>query len=94
MRRRCAWLALPDDAKAPVVWARKNIAVTSCPRSLITTESEALVEEFLVRRRLGGTVFKELGARQIEAFLILEQALAAEGSDGEHNTRRDLSKLS
>jgi hypothetical protein len=61
---------------------------------LITAESEALVEEFLVRRRLGGIVLSELSARQVEAFLILEQALGTERGNGEHNTRRDLSKLS
>jgi hypothetical protein len=77
-----------------VVWARKNIAVTRCPKSEITAESEALVEDFLVRRHLGGIDFSELSARQVEAFLILEQALAAEGNNGEHSTRRDLSKLS
>jgi len=53
-----------------------------------------LVEEFLVKRRMGGMDFKELSARQVEAFLILDQALAAEGNDGGHNTRRDLSKVS
>ena len=37
-----------------------------------------MVEEFLVRRRLGGISFGELTARQVEGFLILEQALAAE----------------
>ena len=31
-----------------------------------------------MRRRLGGMNFEELSARQVEAFLILEQALAAE----------------
>ena len=37
-----------------------------------------MVEDFLVRRRLGGMNFGELSVRQVEAFLILEQALAAE----------------
>jgi hypothetical protein len=38
----------------------------------VTAESLGLVEEFLVRRRLGGLDFDELSARQVEAFLILE----------------------
>jgi hypothetical protein len=59
------------------------VAIESCPKSYITGESEGLVEDFLVRRRLGGTSFEELSARQVEGFLILEQALAAElRSDG------------
>ena len=54
------------------------MASDSCPKSYITAESEGLVEDFLVRRRLGGMNFGELSARQVEGFLILEQALAAE----------------
>jgi len=69
---------LSDTGRAAPVWARKTIAIESCPKSYITAESEGLVEEFLVRRRLGGTDFGELSARQVEAFLVLEQALAAE----------------
>jgi hypothetical protein len=57
--------------------------VESCPKSYITPESEGLVEEYLVRRRLGGLKFDELSARQVEAFLILEQACAAEAAAGQ-----------
>jgi hypothetical protein len=46
-----------------------------------------LVEEFLVRRRLGGIAFGELSARQVEAFLVLEQALAAEELAGRRAER-------
>jgi hypothetical protein len=77
-----------------IVWARKDVAVSSCPKSLISAESEALVEEFLVRRRLGVMDLATLSARQVEAFLVLGNALAAERSNGEHNTRRDPSKFS
>jgi hypothetical protein len=60
------------------------VATESCPKSYITAESEGLVEEFLVRRRLGGMEFGELSARQVEGFLILEQALTSEmRRDGE-----------
>jgi hypothetical protein len=69
------------------VWARKTIAIDSCPQSYITAESEGLVEEFLVRRRLGGIDFDELSARQVEAFLVLEQALAAEELTGRRAER-------
>jgi hypothetical protein len=60
------------------VWARKTVAIEICPKSYITAESEGLVEEFLVRRRLGGISFGELSARQVEAFVVLEQALTEE----------------
>ena len=95
MRRRCGWIADASKGEAnTLVWARGGVALTCCPKPAVTPESEALVEEFLVRRRLGGMDFESLSARQVEAFLILEQALAAELSDGEHNTRPNLSKLS
>jgi hypothetical protein len=42
------------------------------------------VEEFFVRRRLRGMDFRELSARQVEAFVILEQAFAAELPAGQH----------
>jgi hypothetical protein len=45
------------------------------------------VEDFLVRRRLGGMQFSELTARQAEAFLILEKALVTEMKNGQHDGR-------
>jgi DNA replicative helicase MCM subunit Mcm2 (Cdc46/Mcm family) len=72
------------------VWARRGIALRTCPKSYITAESLTLVEEFFVRRRLGGMNFTELSARQVEAFVILEKALAKEMNDGQQNTRQDL----
>jgi hypothetical protein len=69
------------------VWARRGIALRTCPKSYITAESLTLVEEFFVRRRLGGMNFAELSARQVEAFVILEKALATEMNDGQQNTR-------
>jgi hypothetical protein len=70
------------------IWARADVAVETCPKSYITAESAGLVEEFLVRRRLGGMKLEELTARQVEAFLILEKALAKEMRHGEHSGRQ------
>jgi hypothetical protein len=53
----------------------------------VTGESMALVEEFLIRRRLGGIRATELDARRVEAFLVLEKALEAETNDGQHTRR-------
>ena len=62
------------------MWARKRAASVECPKSFITAQSMAWVEEFLVRRRLGGREPDGMGAREVEAFLILEQEW--EGSEG------------
>jgi hypothetical protein len=67
------------------VWARADVAIETCPKSYITAESVGFVEEFLVRRRLGGIKLDELTARQVEAFLILDRALAKEMKHGEHS---------
>ena len=70
------------------MWARNAVTIESCPKSYITAESEGLLEDFLVRRRLGGMHFGELSARQVEGFLILEQALAAESAREQQNRAR------
>jgi hypothetical protein len=46
----------------------------------------ALVEEFAIRRRVGGFNMADLTARQAEAFAILEKALAEELKDGRQYT--------
>ena len=80
-----ALLAVPDGA--PLVWARRDVSLRTCPKSYITAESQTLVEDFFVRRSLRGMDFAELSARQVEAFVILERAFAAGINNGQHNTR-------
>jgi hypothetical protein len=72
------------------VWARRRVSLKTCPKSYITAESQTFVEEFFVRRRLGAGDFASLSARQVEAFVILEKALAGEINDAQQNTRQDL----
>ena len=81
MRRRCGWKAAARGTPERVVWARKRAASVECPKSFITAQSIAWVEEFLVRRRLGGLEPDGMGAREVEAFLILEQEMAGERGD-------------
>jgi len=76
-----------EDADGPLVWARRGVSLRTCPKPYITAESETLVEEFFVRRRLGGMDLAKLSARQVEAFVILEKALTGKTIDGQHNTR-------
>ena len=84
-KRACGWLGAAGDGR--VVWARGGVALSRCPKSTITGESEALVEDFLVRRKLGGLAASELSARQAEAFVVLESALTEEKRNGERCTR-------
>jgi hypothetical protein len=84
-KRRCGWLE--DDGMERVVWARGGVAVTRCPRSTVTAASEAMVEEFLVWKRVGAAAVGELSARQVEAFVVLENAMEQEKRNGERRTR-------
>jgi hypothetical protein len=85
-RRRCGWLPGAGATGGPPVWARNNLKLDTCPKSYISAESEALVEEFLVWRRLGGLQLMELSARQVDAFVVLERAIR-EMNCGQQNTR-------
>ena len=75
IRRRCGWIPRALETPARVVWARNGAATTTCPKSFISAQSMAWVEEYLVRRKLGQTLIDGLGAREVEAFLILEREM-------------------
>jgi hypothetical protein len=89
MRRRCGWLNVEEDPTDKPIWGRRGVVVQRCPKSFITEESQALVEEFLVRRRLDAMDFANLGARQVEAFAILEKELQRERGNGQQDARRN-----
>jgi hypothetical protein len=82
IKRRCGWLKTAQRTPERVVWARKQISATVCPKSLITAQSLAWLENFLVRRRLRQSWPETLGARETEAFLILEAECEAEAKNG------------
>ena len=81
IKRRCGWLAAARETAVRVVWARNSVATTECPKSFVTPQSLAWLEEYLVRRRLGERSVEGLGAREVEAFLILEHELANESKN-------------
>jgi hypothetical protein len=58
------------------------VAVSACPKSVITGDSLALIEEFQARRAFGdfGSV-GDMPARSVDAFQMLEQLLTKERSD-------------
>jgi hypothetical protein len=81
-KRRCGWK--PEALQEPprVVWARAGVAINTCPKSYITSQSMAWLEEYFVRRRFGRTQIEELGARDVEAFVILEHEMASAATNG------------
>ena len=81
-QRRCGFLP-PDQRGEPrIVWGRKQAHCDECPKSFVTSESVALVEEFFVRRRLEIQDSLEIEARKVEAFLILRDEMEREERDG------------
>jgi hypothetical protein len=58
------------------------VQAQECPTSFVTAESLALLEEFLVRRRLGMQESVETEARKVDAFLILREQMEREERDG------------
>ena len=88
MKRRCGWIPRALETPERVVWARNNVAATVCPKSYISAQSMAWLEEYLVRRKLGQKGIEGLGAREVEAFLILEHELA-EANGGAGTARQD-----
>jgi len=80
-KRRCGFLPADRRGERRIVWGRKLIQVEECPKSLVTGESLALVEEFFVRRRLGISYSPELPARKVDAFVILSDEMEREERD-------------
>ena len=79
-----------EEPGAAPVWARKHVAVSMCPKSYITAESLSMLDEFFLRRRLGPMDPTRISARQADAFVVLEDAIAAEIRDGQQNSTNAL----
>lgn len=77
-RRRCALRADGEQQPRRVVWVRNGAAAESCPKSLITGESLALIEAYCAWKLTGGGDYREMPARHVEAFWLLEQELRKE----------------
>jgi hypothetical protein len=86
-KRRCGWLNFDHHDSAKPVWARRQVSLTTCPKSYITGESMALLEDFLVRQRFGRPNLEHMTAREADTFLILEEAAATEIKDARHDSR-------
>jgi hypothetical protein len=75
-RRRCGWNGRLRGRSERVVWADGDYYTTECPKSWITAESIALIEEYHVWKQLRCGDLRTLSARQAEAFLLIENEVA------------------
>jgi len=77
-RRRCAWAGDEESDGKRIVWGRRQIAVTQCPKSLITGESLYLLEQFSAWKQCPGTNLQTMPARVVDAIAVLENEVRAE----------------
>jgi hypothetical protein len=82
VKRRCGFLPVERRGEPRVVWGRRQTQSQECPKSFVTGDSMALLEEYFVRRRLGIPDSLETEARKTDAFLILRDLMEAEERNG------------
>jgi hypothetical protein len=58
------------------------VAAEECPTSLVTPESIEFLELFFAWRRAGGGRWADLRARDLDAFLAIEEEWHAEVANG------------
>jgi hypothetical protein len=81
-KRRCGFLPAEKRGEPRIIWGRRQTHVDECPKTFVTGESLALLEEFFVRRRMGIPDSLETEARRVDAFLILRDLMEEEERHG------------
>jgi hypothetical protein len=79
-RRNCGWACESDASGGRIVWGRRQVAATRCPKSIITAESIYLLDEFNLWKRCPGASLHTMPARVAEAILILDGEFRAESN--------------
>ena len=82
VKRRCGFLPEKQRGEARTVWGRRQVQSQECPKSFVTGDSMALLEEYFVRRRLGIPDSIDTEARKTDAFLILRDQMEGEERNG------------
>ena len=82
-KRRCGFVPGMADEPERAIWLRKQVIASQCPKSIISAESMAWIEEYCAWKLAGVGDYRTLNARQLDAFWTLEQVARAErnGSD-------------
>jgi hypothetical protein len=82
VKRRCGFLPVEQRGEPRIVWCRGQVQSQECPKSFVTGDSLALLEEYFVRGRLGIADSLETEARKTDAFLILRDLMEREERHG------------
>ena len=62
-----------SDAEKRPVWVRRAAVAPSCPKTFVSPQSAAWVDEFFAWKTGGGGSLIGMEARTAEAFLVLER---------------------
>jgi hypothetical protein len=62
---------------------RGRVSLKTCPKSHVTAQSIAWLEEYYAWKFFGQRDFHRMPARTVEAFCVLEAELAEERANGE-----------
>ena len=65
-----------------MVWVRGTVGIEECPKSAVTPESIALLEAYFAWKAPGGGAWRELWAREADAFGALEEEWRREVANG------------
>ena len=76
-------MAATPATEPRVVWARAGVATDVCPKSYLSGDSRAWLDEFQAWKRLGYPDLRTLSAREVHAMVILEQELLSEVKRGQ-----------
>ncbi len=71
--RQCGWLR-ETGVKRKAVWARYGTIADQCPKTAVTADSVAWMEQWAVWRQSGRFPHSDWGAKDLEAMAVLEQA--------------------
>lgn len=71
--RQCGWRG-ERQAGVKAVWARYGSATNRCPKTVITADSVAWLDQWAIWRQTGRGVSAEWSAKDLEAMAVLEQA--------------------
>ena len=83
-KRRCGWSAENSVAPERLVWTRRHVRLSECPKPLISAQSEQWLEEYQARRVFGFGDIAALPARTVDAYCVLEKELAGERNNDEN----------
>ncbi len=61
-----------------MVWTRRNVGVTECPKSYVTPTSHVFLDAYFIWSCLGGGDPWLLEPRMADAFVVLQEAINGE----------------